>query len=108
MNGKESWTRDGGCTCRTVRYRITRKPMFVHCCHCRIALWSHYGGAGDALSFVRVGSLDDPDSVTPDIHIFTRSKQPWIELLPSTLIVEAYYDRNEYWSAESLARRGAL
>ena len=26
---------DGGCTCRAVRYRMTSKPLFVHCCHCR-------------------------------------------------------------------------
>lgn len=26
---------EGGCTCRSVRYRMTRRPMFVHCCHCR-------------------------------------------------------------------------
>lgn len=26
---------DGGCTCRRVRYRLTRAPLFVHCCHCR-------------------------------------------------------------------------
>jgi hypothetical protein len=25
---------DGGCTCRQVRYRMTTKPLFVHCCHC--------------------------------------------------------------------------
>ena len=27
-------TFEGGCTCRHVRYRMTGKPMFVHCCHC--------------------------------------------------------------------------
>ena len=26
---------DGGCTCRAVRYRMTSRPLFVHCCHCR-------------------------------------------------------------------------
>jgi hypothetical protein len=26
---------EGGCTCRAVRYRMTSKPIFVHCCHCR-------------------------------------------------------------------------
>jgi hypothetical protein len=26
---------DGGCTCRFVRYRMTSRPLFVHCCHCR-------------------------------------------------------------------------
>lgn len=25
----------GGCTCRAVRYWMTSRPLFVHCCHCR-------------------------------------------------------------------------
>ena len=25
---------EGGCTCGGVRYRLTARPMFVHCCHC--------------------------------------------------------------------------
>lgn len=25
----------GGCSCGAVRYRLTRAPMFTHCCHCR-------------------------------------------------------------------------
>jgi len=35
MTTPESFFGDGGCTCRAVRYRMTRAPMFVHCCHCR-------------------------------------------------------------------------
>ena len=78
---------------------------FHRCPECRVALWSHYGGAGEALAFIRVGSLDNPDLVPPDIHIFTRSKQPWVQLAPGIPAVEAYYDREEYWPEESLARR---
>jgi hypothetical protein len=26
---------EGRCACGSVRYRLTSKPMFVHCCHCR-------------------------------------------------------------------------
>jgi hypothetical protein len=26
---------EGGCTCRQVRFEITDRPLFVHCCHCR-------------------------------------------------------------------------
>src|SRR5262245_51213226 len=33
----------------------------VRCPECRIAVWSHYFGAGDAVRFVRVGTLDRPD-----------------------------------------------
>ncbi len=26
---------EGGCSCRTVRYRLEAAPIFVNCCHCR-------------------------------------------------------------------------
>jgi len=29
-----SATREGGCACGAVRYRLTSEPLFVHCCHC--------------------------------------------------------------------------
>jgi len=118
---------DGGCDCRHVRYRMTTRPLIVHCCHCSwcqresgaafalnamieadrvrllsgevrlvdtpsasgegqkiarcprclIALWSHYAGAGPILSFVRVGTLDEPDRLPPEIHIFTSGRPRW-------------------------------
>jgi hypothetical protein len=80
----------------------------ARCPNCRLALWSHYAGAGPLLSFVRVGTLDDPDRLPPDIHIFTASKQPWVVLPPAIPAVPEYYDREKYWPAESLARREAL
>src|SRR5262249_33527333 len=46
------------------------------CPKCRIAVWSNYAGAGDAIRFIRVGTLDEPDHLPPDIHIYTASKQP--------------------------------
>ena len=79
----------------------------ARCRHCRIALWSHYAGAGPVFRFVRVGTLDDPDRLPPDIHIFTASKQPWVVLPPGTPAVPEYYDRDRVWSADSLARREA-
>jgi hypothetical protein len=149
---------EGGCDCRTIRYRMETAPLFVHCCHCRwcqretgasfalnamieasrvtllagapelvdtpsasgkgqkiarcprcrIAVWSHYAGGGTDVSFIRVGTLDDPDAVPPDIHIFTSSKQPWVVLDPGTPAVPEFYDRERFWPAESLARREAL
>jgi hypothetical protein len=80
----------------------------ARCPHCRIALWSNYAGAGDAVKFVRVGTLDQPDQLPPDIHIYTMSKQPWVTLSADIPAVEAYYRREDYWPAESLARRRAL
>jgi ribosomal protein S18 acetylase RimI-like enzyme len=80
----------------------------ARCPQCRVALWSHYAGTGPLVSFVRVGTLDQPDLLPPDIHIFTASKQPWVVLPAGTPAVEAYYDREQHWPAESLARRREL
>lgn len=80
----------------------------ARCPRCRIALWSHYAGAGRQVSFVRVGTLDDPDALPPDIHIFTESKQPWVVLPAGAPAMPGYYDRKQHWPAESLARRAAL
>jgi hypothetical protein len=78
------------------------------CPECRIAVWSNYWSAGPVIRFVRVGTLDQPDHLAPDIHIFTASKQPWIELSADVPSVPEYYDRDSLWPAESLARRQAL
>jgi hypothetical protein len=82
--------------------KIARCPV------CHIALWSNYAGAGDAIRFVRVGTLDEPDRLPPNIHIYTESKQPWVKLSPDIPAVAGYYRREDYWPAESLARRRAL
>lgn len=80
----------------------------ARCPSCRIALWSNYAGAGDRVRFVRVGTLDEPDRLPPEIHIFTESKQPWVLLPPETPAFAQYYDRERLWPPESLARRRAL
>ena len=147
-------TFEGGCAFRAVRYRMTGRPIVVHCCHCRwcqretgasfalnavieservellcgevellvtpsesgkgqtiarcqqchVAVWSHYAGAGNAAKFVRVGTLDDPDALPPDIHIYTASKQPWIVLPPGARAAPEFYKAAEVWPPESLAR----
>ena len=60
------------------------------------------------MRFVRVGTLDEPDRLPPDIHIFTMSKQPWVVLPPGTPAVPEYYEPSELGRAESLARRAKL
>jgi hypothetical protein len=80
----------------------------ARCPSCRVALWSNYAGAGDAIRFVRVGTLEEPDLLPPDIHIFTSSKQPWVQLPPGAPAVPEYYDRRQYWPQESLERRARL
>jgi hypothetical protein len=145
---------EGGCTCGAVRYRMNRRPMIVHCCHCRwcqresgsafalngmieaselgliqgdveivdipsnsgrgqavsrcpecrIALWSNYAGAKGFVHFVKIGTLDNPDEFPPDIHIFTASKQPWVNLEGGAPVVAEYYKAADYWSGENMAR----
>lgn len=147
----------GGCACGAVRFRLTARPMFVHCCHCTLcqrqtgsafvlnalietsrlellsgapvpvpvptesgrphdifrcpvcqtAVWSDYGRR-PALRFVRVGTLDQPHDLAPDVHIYTRSKVPWLRLPDGARAFEEYYDLQREWPAESLARRRAI
>jgi hypothetical protein len=80
----------------------------ARCPRCRIAVWSNYGGGGDLVRFIRVGTLDDPDRFPPDIHIFTLSKQPWVVLPPDKPAVHEYYKSSEMWPRESLERRAKL
>lgn len=82
--------------------------QIARCPLCRIAVWSHYAGAGPRVAFVRVGTLDQPDHLPPDIHIFTASKQPWVLLPPGVPAVAGYYERDVHWPADSLARRQVL
>lgn len=146
----------GRCTCGTIRYRLTDRPLFTHACHCtwcqretggphalnamiesdrldvtgpvelvmtpsdsgrgqeiarcptcRVALYSHYAGAGRAIAFVRVGTLDDPGLCPPDIHIFTSTKLPWYRIPDGAVAVPEYYDRDQHWPDWALARRAA-
>lgn len=79
----------------------------ARCALCGTAVWSHYGGR--LLDcFVRAGTLDRPSSLPPDVHIFTRSKLPWVLLPADAPAFEAYYEPRSVWPAASLARRAAL
>ena len=81
------------------------------CPKCEIAVWSKYaldGGIGDKVYFVRVGTLDEPGRLPPDIHIFTKSKLPWVVIPEGALAVDVYYSRSAMWPEESLKRRAAL
>ena len=84
-----------------------RPHDIYRCPKCRIAVWSTYGGRPQ-IRFVRVGTLDDPSALSPDVHIYTRSKLPWVKLPDGVPAFEAYYDAKILWPAESLARRSAV
>jgi len=80
------------------------------CETCGTYVWSRYQVApgGEAL-FVRAGTLDTPDAVTPDVHLFTRSKLPWIKLPENALAFETGYKVADVWPADKKerARRNA-
>jgi hypothetical protein len=74
------------------------------CGKCGAHVWSRYLRApGDSL-FVRAGTLDTPEAVTPDVHVYTRSKLPWLELPRGVPAFESMYKIEEVWSAESKER----
>lgn len=87
--------REGGLT-----QRIFRCPT------CQVALFSRYTSVG--VRFVRAGTLDDPSAVAPDVHIFTRSKLPWVLLPEDVPAFEVYYDQDALWPQASLDRVSAL
>jgi len=79
----------------------------VHRCPtCEVALWSDYGRR-PFLRFVRVSALDAPHAIEPDVHIFVKSKAPWVRLPEGARAFEVFYDMKAEWPEESLKRREA-
>jgi len=78
----------------------------TRCAKCKVAVWSNYnmGGLRERIRFIRVGTLDDPDQMPPDVHIFTSSKQPWVILPKEDRRVDVFYDFKSTWSPESMDR----
>jgi hypothetical protein len=76
------------------------------CAACQVAVFSTY--SHPAVRFVRAGTLDDPANVTPDVHIFTRSRVAWVELPESVPAFEVYYDQRALWPAASQERLARL
>lgn len=83
----------------------------VRCPACKVALWSHYGGMGDKAAFVRIGTLENPDACPPQVHVFTRSKQPWFDLPMDACAFDIFYGRDDIdrlFGEEGAARWRAL
>src|SRR5690348_6588884 len=80
--------------------------QIYRCPDCQVAVYSQY--TWPEIRYVRAGTLEEPSSVSPDVHIFTRSKVPWVELPPDVPAFEIYYDREELWTEASNARLDAL
>jgi hypothetical protein len=83
-----------------------KKQKIWRCPSCQVAVYSQY--TTPAVRFVRAGTLDDPSAVAPDVHIFTRSKVPWVALPDDVPAFNVYYDTDKLWPAESLERLAAL
>ncbi len=77
------------------------------CSSCGTTVWSEYHRPPGSYWFVRVGTLDDPALLAPDVHIFTRSKHPSVTLSEGVPVFDVSYEREKVWSAESLARMEA-
>jgi hypothetical protein len=84
-----------------------RPHDIYRCPQCQTAVWSDYGHR-PAIRFVRVGTLDDPAQLPPNVHIFTRSRLPWVGLPKEVPAFDVYYDMKTLWPKESLARREAV
>jgi hypothetical protein len=76
------------------------------CPTCQVAVFSTY--SHPAVWFVRGGTLDEPAGIAPDVHIFTRSKLPWVEIPDSQPACEVYYDQRALWPAASQERLATL
>ena len=77
----------------------------IRCPECKSALWSFYAGPDEEVAFVRAGTLDEPGRVPPDVHIFTRSKLPWLELPENAKCFDVYYEPASTWPEAALKRR---
>lgn len=74
------------------------------CPSCKTAIWSNYGAAKESVCFLRVGTLHNSNYCPPDIHIFTSTKQKWVQLDHSIPIMDEYYQRSKHWPVTSIAR----
>ena len=78
--------------------------VFWRCADCGVTAWSNYADSGPKFNFVRVGTLDDPSQVPPDIHIYTSTKLPWVILPEGVPAVAEFYKPADVWPAEGIAR----
>jgi len=74
----------------------------ARCPDCKTAVWSHYdmGGIKQGIRFIRVGTLDNPEILPPDVHIYTVSKLPWVNLSNEKNVYKEFYNFKEVWSEE--------
>lgn len=88
----------------TLKGGTGKRHEVFFCDKCGTYVWSRYHIVPSDCLFVRAGTLDKPDAVTPDVHIFTRSKLPWVQLPKDARVFKSTYPIPKVWSAESLKR----
>lgn len=83
--------------------RLSSTNDIYRCRQCQVAVWSDYGRR-PGLRFVRVGTLDDPGALKPDVHIYTRAKQPWVKIPKGVPAFREFYVREKLWPKASFER----
>lgn len=83
-----------------------RGQIKYYCAECATTLWNDYGGKKYQI-FLRTGTLDEAGALAPDVHIYVRSKQPWMHIPEGVPQFETFYSMKDVWPAEALARRAA-
>ena len=56
---------------------------------------------------MRVGTLDKPGALKPDVHIYTRTKAKWLKLPKRTPSFRDYYKTRKLWPKASFKRLNA-
>ena len=97
-------TVDGRAVATTIPTKSGNGQTIHRCPSCQIAVWSTYGGLGERVVLLRAGTLDNPDLMPPDIHIYARSKQPWVTHAGDIPVVDEFYKRSDYWPQSSIDR----
>ena len=73
------------------------------CTKCGTYLYTDYDSAVGRLN-VRTKTLDNSHKFPPQVHIFIKNKDPWLNLSKDVICFEEMYDPKKTWPEESLKR----
>jgi len=63
---------------RPTSYRSSESASRLFCPHCGSSVAHHWVDISTMWPFI--GTLDDPESVTPEFHLYTKEQLSWIKL----------------------------